>query len=67
MTTRLRLKKKKKCEKCRVGATHRDHPPVAQLAGGVGQDENGEAEDSQQLHRMEEKKVRECKKKNQNK
>lgn len=44
-------KKKNKREKCRVEGTHRDDPPVAQLTGGVGQDEHGEAEDSQQLHR----------------
>lgn len=48
VTTKLQLKK---CEKCRVGATHRNDPPVAQLTGGIGQDEHGEAEDSQQLHK----------------
>lgn len=51
------------------GGTHRDDPPVAQLTGGIGQDEHGEAEDSQQLHetvgRTEEKRVWE-RKQNQN-
>lgn len=50
-----------KCQKCRVGATHRNDPPVAQLTGGIGQDEHGKPEDSQQLQetvgRMEEKGV----------
>lgn len=34
--------------------THRDGPPVAKLTDGVGQDEDGEPEDRQQLRGEEE-------------
>lgn len=50
-----------------MGETHRDDPPVAQLTGGVGQDEHGEAEDSQQLHRAVGKTVEKRERENRNK